>query len=129
MSWTSSTWTPAQWWVCFPPHPPHPSTHLTPPHPTPPRPPSLGERHVLLLRHEAALHSPTPHPSTPTLPPRQVSGTKFYYLKNEAALLELALVNYAMQKVVRRGFTPMITPGERKREVGSWVVGWVVGGM
>lgn len=29
----------------------------------------------------------------------QVSGTKFYYLRNEAALLELALVNYTMQKV------------------------------
>lgn len=40
----------------------------------------------------------------------QVSGTKFYYLRNEAALLELALVNYAMQKAVKRGFTPMITP-------------------
>ena len=30
---------------------------------------------------------------------RQVSGSKFYYLKNEAALLELALINYTMQKV------------------------------
>jgi len=39
-----------------------------------------------------------------------VSGTKFYYLKREAALLELALVNYAMQKIVQRGFEPMITP-------------------
>lgn len=39
-----------------------------------------------------------------------VAGTKFYYLKKEAALLELALVNWAMQKVVARGFVPMITP-------------------
>lgn len=39
-----------------------------------------------------------------------VAGTKFYYLKREAALLELALVNWAMQKVVARGFIPMITP-------------------
>lgn len=29
----------------------------------------------------------------------EVSGSKFYYLKNAAALLELALVNYAMTKV------------------------------
>lgn len=28
----------------------------------------------------------------------EVSGSKFYYLKNAAALLELALVNYAMTK-------------------------------
>ncbi|KAI7841623.1 hypothetical protein COHA_004793 [Chlorella ohadii] len=39
-----------------------------------------------------------------------VSGAKFYYLRNEAALLELALVNYTMQKVVAAGFTPMMTP-------------------
>lgn len=39
-----------------------------------------------------------------------VSGTKFYYLRKEAALLELALVNYAMQKIYAKGFEPMITP-------------------
>lgn len=39
-----------------------------------------------------------------------VSGTKFYYLRREAALLELALTNYAMQKVAQKGFMPMITP-------------------
>ncbi|KAL0025985.1 hypothetical protein WJX77_010596 [Trebouxia sp. C0004] len=39
-----------------------------------------------------------------------VSGSKFVYLKRAAALLELALVNYAMQKVVSKGFIPMMTP-------------------
>ena len=39
-----------------------------------------------------------------------VSGTKFYYLRKEAALLEMALVNYAMQKVCQKGFEPIITP-------------------
>ncbi|KAL4426351.1 hypothetical protein ABPG77_004645 [Micractinium sp. CCAP 211/92] len=39
-----------------------------------------------------------------------VSGAKFYYLRNEAALLELALINWTMQKVAAAGFTPMITP-------------------
>ncbi|GMH39068.1 hypothetical protein BSKO_06966 [Bryopsis sp. KO-2023] len=39
-----------------------------------------------------------------------VSGSKFYYLKNAAAMLEMALVNYAFQKVVGRGFTPIMTP-------------------
>jgi seryl-tRNA synthetase len=32
----------------------------------------------------------------------QVSGQKFYYLRNAAALLELALVNWAMTKVSSR---------------------------
>lgn len=40
----------------------------------------------------------------------EVSGSKFYYLRREAALLEMALVQYAMHKVVRRGFIPMMTP-------------------
>ena len=40
----------------------------------------------------------------------EVSGSKFVYLKRAAALLELALVNYAMHKVVSRGFVPMMTP-------------------
>lgn len=30
----------------------------------------------------------------------QVSGQKFYYLRNAGALLELALVNWAMSRVV-----------------------------
>jgi seryl-tRNA synthetase len=40
----------------------------------------------------------------------RVAGQKFYFLKNEGALLEMALVQYAMQTVVRRGYTPIITP-------------------
>ncbi len=40
----------------------------------------------------------------------EVTGGKFYYLKNEGALLELALVNYAVSKIVAKGYTPYITP-------------------
>lgn len=40
----------------------------------------------------------------------QVSGSKFYYLKNEAVLLEMGLVNWALAEVSKRGFTPLITP-------------------
>ena len=40
----------------------------------------------------------------------KVSGAKFYFLKNEAALLEIALVQYAMHKAVKHGYTPVITP-------------------
>ncbi len=47
----------------------------------------------------------------------QVSGQKFYYLRNAAALLELALVNYSMTKVVSRGFTPIMTPDLVKESV------------
>ncbi|PSS31619.1 Serine--tRNA ligase [Actinidia chinensis var. chinensis] len=40
----------------------------------------------------------------------EISGSKFYYLKNEAVLLEMALVNWTMSQVMRRGFTPLTTP-------------------
>lgn len=39
-----------------------------------------------------------------------VAGQKFYYLKNEAVLLELALVQYAMNTLLAEGYTPIITP-------------------
>jgi seryl-tRNA synthetase len=47
----------------------------------------------------------------------KVAGQKFYFLKNEAALLELALVQYAVQALVKEGFTPVITPDLAKVEV------------
>src|SRR5947207_1384616 len=47
----------------------------------------------------------------------KVAGQKFYFLKNEAALLELALVQYAMHALVREGFTPIITPDLARAEV------------
>ncbi|MBY0228425.1 MAG: serine--tRNA ligase [Gemmataceae bacterium] len=46
-----------------------------------------------------------------------VAGQKFYFLKNEAVLLELALIQYAMGKLVARGWTPVITPDLAKVEV------------
>lgn len=47
----------------------------------------------------------------------KVAGQKFYFLKNEAALLEIALVQYAMQTAVRAGYTPVITPDLARVEV------------
>jgi seryl-tRNA synthetase len=47
----------------------------------------------------------------------KVAGQKFYFLKNEGALLELALVQYAMQALVREGFTPMVTPDLARAEI------------
>ncbi len=40
----------------------------------------------------------------------KVSGSRFYYLTGQGALLELALVNLAMDLAQRNGFTPMIPP-------------------
>src|SRR6202008_4819881 len=46
-----------------------------------------------------------------------VAGQKFYFLKNEGALLELALIQYAMQALVAEGYTPVITPDLARVEV------------
>ncbi len=40
----------------------------------------------------------------------KVSGSRFYYLTGPGALLELALVNLAMDQAQHNGFTPMIPP-------------------
>ncbi len=40
----------------------------------------------------------------------EASGSRFAYIMREGALLELALVNYAMSTLVRHGFVPVITP-------------------
>ena len=40
----------------------------------------------------------------------KVSGSGFYYLRNEGALLELALVQYALQFLRKKGFTLWTTP-------------------
>ena len=40
----------------------------------------------------------------------KVSGARSYYLTGVGALLEFALVNYAISSAVQAGFTPVITP-------------------
>jgi seryl-tRNA synthetase len=40
----------------------------------------------------------------------KVSGTGFYFLKNDAVLLDLALQQFALRKLIQAGFTPIITP-------------------
>src|SRR5262245_11013755 len=46
-----------------------------------------------------------------------VAGQKFYFLKNEAVLLELALVQYAFQSLLKEAYTPIITPDVARAEV------------
>ncbi len=40
----------------------------------------------------------------------KVSGNGFYFLKNDAVLLEMALQRFALRTLVDAGFTPVITP-------------------
>jgi seryl-tRNA synthetase len=40
----------------------------------------------------------------------KVSGTGFYFLKNDAVLLDLALQQFALRRLIDAGFTPIITP-------------------
>ena len=40
----------------------------------------------------------------------KVSGHGFYFLKNDAVLLELALQQFVLRKLVEEGFTPIATP-------------------
>ena len=47
----------------------------------------------------------------------RVTGSKFYYLKNEAVFLELALIRFALDKLQLQGFTPTITPDIAKEEI------------
>ncbi len=40
----------------------------------------------------------------------RIGGFRSYFLKHEAVLLEQAILQYAMQKMVKNGFTPMTAP-------------------
>ena len=40
----------------------------------------------------------------------KITGSKFVILKNEAAVLELALTNYAIDTLRKKGYTFIITP-------------------
>jgi len=47
----------------------------------------------------------------------RVSGQKFYYLKREAALLELALQRFALDQLEPEGFIPVVTPDLARPDV------------
>lgn len=47
----------------------------------------------------------------------KVSGTRFFYFKNDAVLLEFALINFAFEFLLKKGFTPMIVPELIKKEM------------
>ncbi|MDO5553447.1 MAG: serine--tRNA ligase [Planctomycetia bacterium] len=47
----------------------------------------------------------------------RVAGAGFYFLKNEAVLLELALQHYALTKLIAAGFTPITTPDVARNDI------------
>ena len=51
----------------------------------------------------------------------RVSGTKFYYLKNEAVILDLALTRYTLDILKKKGFTLVQTPDIAKEEIAEGI--------
>jgi seryl-tRNA synthetase len=47
----------------------------------------------------------------------KVSGSKFYYLKNEGVYLEIALIRYVLDILQKKGFTPYITPDIARTDI------------
>ena len=47
----------------------------------------------------------------------RIAGHGFYFLRNEAVLLELALQQFAIQWLINEGFTPTITPDLARGEI------------
>jgi len=47
----------------------------------------------------------------------KVAGRNFYFLKNAAVLLELALTRFALDRLMARGYTPATTPDVAKLDV------------
>jgi seryl-tRNA synthetase len=47
----------------------------------------------------------------------RIAGHGFYFLRNEAALLELALQQYAVEMLVKEGFTVTVTPDLARGEI------------
>ncbi len=50
----------------------------------------------------------------------RASGSRFAYLKGELALMEIALVQLALQKLSQKGFTPVIPPVLVREEALFW---------
>ena len=47
----------------------------------------------------------------------EIAGSRFYYLKGDLVLLNLALLNYALEKLINKNYTPMWPPFFTKHEV------------
>jgi len=47
----------------------------------------------------------------------RTTGHGFYFLKNDAVLLDMALQRYALDLLVREGFTPVVTPDLARQDI------------
>ena len=54
----------------------------------------------------------------------KVAGSRFYYLKRQGVLLEFALISFAFEKLVKKGFIPVIPPVMIKPEM-AWAMGYL----
>jgi seryl-tRNA synthetase len=46
----------------------------------------------------------------------KVSGARFFYLKNEGVLLDMALMNFALEELIKKGFKPIEPPFLMRRK-------------
>lgn len=103
---------------------------LTFPNDTHPQSPLGSETNAKIL----STHGPSPLPGSPSRDHLSickkfnlldfesgsvVTGSSWYYLLNEAALLEMALIKYAMSVAMQSGFTPVITPDVVRADVAA----------
>ncbi len=58
----------------------------------------------------------------------KVSGARFAYLKNEGVLLEFALVQFAMNRLMKKDFHPVLPPALIKKEITQGLGYWQAGG-
>jgi len=52
----------------------------------------------------------------------KVAGARFFYLKREGVLLDMALMNFALEEMVKKGFTPVEPPFLMRRKPYEGVV-------
>ena len=57
----------------------------------------------------------------------KVSGSRFGYLKNEAVLLEFALVQLALKTLISEGFVPIVSPVLIRKEITEGLGYWQAG--
>ncbi len=58
----------------------------------------------------------------------KISGSRFAYLKGDGVLLEFALVNFALEKLIKESFTPILPPMLIKKEITDGLGYWSGGG-
>lgn len=46
----------------------------------------------------------------------KIAGARFFYLKNDVAMLDMALMHFALDELQQRGYTPVVPPYMMKRD-------------